>query len=125
MFECRVAAEGAILVVEDEPLLRLMAVDLVEAAGYDVLDCADADEAIRIIESRPDIRVVFTDIDMPGSMNGMKLAAAIRRRWPPIGLILTSGHYERADVELPARGLFFPKPYLGSEVIDALRRMAA
>ena len=80
-----------VLVVEDEPLLRLAAVEMVEDAGYVAVEAADAFEAVRILESRDDIRIVFTDIDMPGGMSGVTLAAAIRDRWPPIDIIMTSG----------------------------------
>ena len=80
-----------VLVVEDELFSRLHAVDLIERAGYAAVEAANADEAIAILEARKDIRIVFTDIDMPGSMDGLKLSHAIRKRWPPIELILTSG----------------------------------
>lgn len=114
-----------VLVVEDEPLLRMMAVDLVEGAGFEAIEAADADEATRILEARTDIRIVFTDIDMPGSMDGIKLAAAIRGRWPPIEIIVTSGHHTARDVKLPARGVFFSKPYDRRAVVETIRRMAA
>jgi DNA-binding LytR/AlgR family response regulator len=76
------------------------------------------------LESRNDIRIVFTDIDTPG-MDGMKLAACIRHRWPPVEIILTSGHVAPADAAIPERGLFFPKPYDPRAVGQAMRRMAA
>ena len=86
---------------------------------------ASADEAVAILESRTDIRIVFTDIDTPGAMDGMRLAAAIRDRWPPIEIILTSS-YKAPDLEsLPARGLFFAKPYDDAKVLQAIRRFAA
>lgn len=100
-----------VLVVEDEPLQRMMAVDLVEDAGFTAAEARDADEAVRILESRADICIVLTDIDMPGSMDGMMLAAAIRNRWPPIEIILVSGHVRDCKVMLPERGVFFSKPY--------------
>ncbi|MEN3148202.1 response regulator [Neorhizobium sp. IRAMC:178] len=114
----------AVLVVEDEPLLRLMAMDLVEDAGFEAIEAADADEAVRILEGRTDIRIVFTDIDMPGSMNGMKLAAAVRDRWPPIDIIIVSGHVRLSDVDLPDRSVFFSKPYDWRKVTATLHRMA-
>jgi DNA-binding LytR/AlgR family response regulator len=77
------------------------------------------------LESRNDIRIVFTDINMPGSMDGMKLAAGIRDRWPPVEIILTSGHVAAKDLKVPERGLFFPKPYDPQIVSEAMRRMAA
>lgn len=95
------ARRQSVLIVEDEPLLRLMAIDVVEDAGFDAVEASDADEAIRILESRTDITIVFTDIDMPGSMDGLRLAAAVRDRWPPIRIIVTSGYGRFADPVLP------------------------
>jgi CheY-like chemotaxis protein len=114
-----------VLVVEDDFLNRLHAVNLVEDAGYVAVEASNADEAITILEARKDIRIVFTDIDMPGSMDGLKLAHAIRERWPPIELILTSGHFNLNDDEIPERGRFFPKPYRDQEIISALQHFVA
>jgi len=114
-----------VLVVEDDFLNRLHAVNLVEDAGYIAVEASNADEAITILETRKDIRIVFTDIDMPGSMDGLKLAHAIRERWPPIELILTSGHFDIRDDEIPERGRFFPKPYRDQEIISALQHFVA
>lgn len=114
-----------VLVVEDEPLLRMMAMDLVEDAGFEVVEAANADEAVRILEARADIRIVFTDIDMPGSMDGMKLALSVRDRWPPIEIIIVSGHVRIADRDLPARSVFFSKPYDTQKVTAMLHQMAA
>ena len=97
-----------VLVVEDEFFSRLHAVDLVNDADYTAIEASNADEAIAILEARKDIRIVLTDIDMPGSMDGLKLAHAIRKRWPPIELILTSGHHFKDD-DMPERGRFFPE----------------
>ena len=77
-----------------------------EAAGYRAIEVSNADEAIAILEARKDIRIVFTDIDMPGSMDGLKLARAIRDRWPPIELILTSGHFDVPEGDIPERVYF-------------------
>ena len=114
-----------VLVVEDEVLSRLHAVDLVEDAGYTAIEASNADEAIAILEARKDIRIVLTDIDMPGSMDGLKLAHAIRKRWPPIELILTSGHFHLTDDDMPERGRFFPKPYRDQDIVSALQHFAA
>jgi CheY-like chemotaxis protein len=118
-------ARTVILIVEDEPLLRMAAVDMVEDAGFEAVEAADATEAVRILETRMDIRIVFTDIDMPRGMDGMKLAACIRDRWPPIMIVLTSGHHHAPDVSMPAHSLFFPKPYRERDVVAAFRRMAS
>ena len=114
----------AVLIVEDEPLVRLCAVETVEGAGFEVIEAANADEAIRILESRSDIRVVFTDLHMPGSMDGLKLAHAVRNRWPPIKIIVTSGRDRVAEQDLPAGGRFFAKPYDLSAIKDVLRDWA-
>lgn len=118
-------ATQVVLVVEDEPLLRLMAVDLVEEAGFTAIEAANADEAVAILEQRQDIRIVFTDVDMPGSMDGLKLALAVRDRWPPIEIIVTSGHVRLTEVNLPVRTVFFPKPYDSRLVVDTMQRMGA
>lgn len=118
-------SKGVILVVEDEPLLRILAVDFMEEAGFEVIDVGSADEAVLILEARSDIRIVFTDIDMPGSMDGMKLAAAVRDRWPPVEIVVVSGHKRHSEIVLPERAVFFPKPYNIEAVTTTLNRMAA
>ncbi len=117
--------KAIVLVVEDEPLLRMAATFLVEDAGLDFIEASSADEAIRILEARTDIHIVFTDIDMPGSMDGLKLAEAVRGRWPPIEIIVTSGHRTVGVDDLPRGSVFFAKPYRDDEVIATLQRMAA
>jgi CheY-like chemotaxis protein len=114
----------AVLIVEDEPLVRIGAVNLIEDAGFEVIEAANADEAIGILECRSDVRVVFTDIHMPGSMDGLKLAHAVRNRWPPIRIIVTSGRELIAEQVLPEGGRFFAKPYNPIEILDALRGWA-
>jgi CheY-like chemotaxis protein len=111
----------AILIVEDELLLRLDTAGALEDAGFQVVEAANADEAIRILEARSDIRVVFTDVHMPGSMDGLKLAHAVRNRWPPVKIIVTSGHERVAEEDLPAGGRFFAKPYDLGEITDTMR----
>src|SRR5690349_15817059 len=92
MAECSGAsAVMKILVVEDEPLIRLGLASLVEEAGYPVAEAANADQAIRILEADSSFRVVITDVDMPGSMDGLRLAHYVRDRWPPIQLVVISG----------------------------------
>ena len=115
-----------VLVVEDEPLMLMDALDVVTEAGFQAIGAKNADEAIRILESRDDIRIVFTDVNMPGSMDGIKLAHAVRDRWPPIEIIVTSGlTVENVQELLPERGIFFPKPYTPAQVASALKRLAA
>lgn len=114
-----------VLVVEDEPLLRMMAVDMVEEAGFIAVEAADSHQAIAILKARTDIRIVFTDIDLPGGLDGMKLAAAIRDRWPPVEIIMTSGHLKPATCDMPPRSVFYPKPYPQERVIATMQAMAA
>ncbi len=113
-----------VLVVEDEPMLRTLAVDIVELNGFTAIEASNADEAVAVLESRSDIDIVFTDVEMPGSMDGLGLAKAIRWRWPPIELIVTSGR-NKSDASIPERGVFFQKPYRVGEIAKALQRMAA
>ena len=112
-----------VLVVEDEPLLLMLAGEIVEDAGFEPILAHNADEAILILESRDDISIVFTDVRMPGSMDGIRLAAAVRDRWPPIKLVVVSGHVTGAS-ELPAGAHFYRKPYIAEKIAASLRELA-
>ena len=112
---------AAILVVEDEPLLNLDISDALCAKGYDVIAVINSDDAIRALEFRHDIHTIFTDINMPGSMDGLKLAAAVRDRWPPVNIIVTTGMKAPHCDKLPANSIFIAKPYRNDEVIKAIR----
>jgi CheY-like chemotaxis protein len=117
------AKRPVVLVVEDDFLIRMNAAEMIEEAGFTVVEAANSDEAIVVLESRLDITVVFTDIQMPGSMDGLKLAAAIRGRWPPIQIIATSGLVDVRKDDLPKGGRFLPKPYSPAQIISALREV--
>ncbi len=110
-----------VLSVEDEPLIAEFVQASLEDAGYTVISAANADEAIAILQNRSDIRLIITDIDMPGSMDGLKLAAAVRNRWPPIKIIITSGKHRPDANALPESSLFLPKPYSIDSVVEAVR----
>jgi CheY-like chemotaxis protein len=112
-----------VLVVEDEFLLRMEAADMIKAAGFEVVEAGNADQAIEILEARRDITLVFTDIQMPGSMDGLKLARAVRGRWPPIKIVATSGHLHIRETDLPEGGRFLPKPYSSTEINGLLREL--
>lgn len=112
-----------ILIVEDEFLLRIDSAAMLESAGFEVIQAGDADEAISILSARSDIHVVFTDIQIPGSMDGLKLARFVRHRWPPVKIVATSGHVHIEDDDLPAGSVFLPKPYHGPELVAALREL--
>ena len=114
-----------VLVVEDEPLILMLAIEMIRDAGFEPLWASNADEAIRILESPGDIRIVFTEINMPGSMDGIRLAQAVRGRWPPIKIIVMSG-FSGGDLKLlPEGSQFIPKPYDADQISDALRSLAA
>src|SRR5260370_27369392 len=114
-----------VLMVEDEFVLRKEAVDMIAAAGFEVVEAGNADEAIDILEARRDITVVFTDIQMPGSMDGLKLARAVRGRWPPIKIVATSGQGDLREMDLPEGGRFLRKPYSSGEIAGLLRELTA
>jgi two-component system, response regulator PdtaR len=114
-----------VLVVDDDFLVRLNALSLLEEAGFGVLEAGSADEAIAVLERRKDIRIVFTDINMPGSMDGLRLAHAIRDRWPPIDIVLTSGRMCVREEDMPERGVFLGKPYEPGELVQMVRSLAS
>ena len=115
--------QPTVLVVEDQPLTRVATVETLEDAGFQVLEASNADEAIRILEARDNVRIVFTDIDMPGSMDGLKLARAVRDRWPPIKIVITSGQLIPNEANLPAGGRFVAKPYDPARIASTLWEM--
>jgi CheY-like chemotaxis protein len=112
-----------ILVVEDEMLLRMRAVDMVEDAGYVPIEAVDADEALAILQSRSDIVLLFTDIQMPGSMTGLQLALAVHERWPRIKIILASGQLNLSQSEIPENSRFFGKPLDSGDMVAEIREM--
>ena len=113
-----------ILIVEDDLLIGAWVEETLLAAGYEVTSASDADQAIRILEKDPSISLVFTDIDMPGKMDGLKLAAAVRNRWPPAHIVIASGMYRPRADEMPVRSVFLQKPYLPNDVLGALNEAA-
>ena len=118
------AKRAVILVVEDELLIRMNAVEMIEEA-FEVVEAGNADEAIVILEGRVDVAVVFTDIQMPGSMDGLKLAAVVRLRWPPIKIVVTSGQVKIGVGDLPQGSRFLQKPYSPAEIMKTLRELIA
>lgn len=114
-----------VMVVEDEPMLRLDAIDMIEGAGFDVVAASNSAEAIKVLEHNDAVRIIVSDIQMPPGMNGMQLVAYARKHWPHVEVVLISGNLNRADVKLPERGLFFSKPYRPAEVVAALNKLVA
>ena len=114
-----------VLIVEDEPLQRLDMIDMAERAGFEVLEAHDASHAVALLETRTDVRLVLTDIDMPGAMDGMNLAAAVRKRWQPIEIIIITAGPAPAQSEMPERAFFMTKPLNYERVIETMQRMTA
>lgn len=112
-----------VLVVDDEPLIRMDAVGMLEEAGFNVIEAGNADEAIDILQTTTDIWAIFTDVDMPGSMDGLRLAHAVRDRWPPVHIFVISGHRVIEADDLPASGRFFSKPYDSIAVLAAFAEL--
>ena len=112
-----------VLIVEDEYLVRTGTRDAVETAGFDVLEAGDADEAIAILTARNDVSLIFTDVHMPGSMDGLKLAHFVRDRWPPVKIVATSGRVRITDSDLPEGGRFLPKPYSAGDIASTLHEL--
>jgi DNA-binding NtrC family response regulator len=105
------------LLVEDEPMIRAIGMDALEEAGFEVIEAKDADEAVRILEGLGEVHVLFTDVRMPGSMNGLELAQLVHERWPAMKILVTSGDTWPTPSALPDDGHFLPKPYR----LDALQ----
>lgn len=114
-----------VLVVEDEPLILLEVVDDLVDRGFVVLEATNAAEAIVTLIDHPEIEILFTDVDMPGGMDGLMLAAAVRDRWPPIKIIVTSGHRNVNVDDIPTESRFFGKPYQSQAVSSAMVEMMA
>jgi CheY-like chemotaxis protein len=114
---------AVVLIVEDEMMVRMFAVDMVEDAGYTPVEAADADEAIAILETRSDIALMCTDIQMPGSMDGLGLARTVHERWPSIKIIVVSGQLSPSSVDLPPCSRFFGKPLQAGQMIAQMQSM--
>jgi DNA-binding NtrC family response regulator len=115
------ATAPTILVVEDDTLIRMVGADLIADAGFHVLEAASADEALAILEGAQ-VELLFSDIDMPGSMDGLALAEVVHKRWPCVKLLLTSGHHKLPDSEVPDHGHFVAKPYDHDRLVDQIRK---
>lgn len=113
-----------VLVVEDEPLIRLDAADMIEDAGCNVLQVGDADTALFTLNKRNDVQVLFTDVDMPGSMDGIELAHRVADKWPGISIIIASGKLGLDKMDLPTGAVLLAKPYPYSQVELALQNAA-
>ncbi len=110
-----------VLIVENEAIIRLELADQLRDMGFIALEAADADEAIALLESCPGISVMFTDVTMPGSMDGLRLAHHVRLRWPPMKIIVASGKVDAQLAALPEGSIFLPKPYRPEALAEALK----
>lgn len=110
-----------VLVVEDEPLIRMVAIDALEDNGFAILEADDAGAALKMLEDTPGIALIFTDINMPGDIDGMDLAAEVAKRWPKIEIIVTSGGVRLATADIPDSGKFLPKPYDTAQLIHLVK----
>jgi two-component system, response regulator PdtaR len=120
MTEIPSADHPTILVAEDDMLLRLHATDLLEENGYTVLEANSAEEALRVMETRKDVRLLFTDIQMPPGIDGLELARQVHRRWPKVLLVITSGQMQPTKAEIADDGQFIRKPYRAQELLGKL-----
>ena len=114
---------STVLVVEDDEILRTCTANVVADAGFTPVEAANADEAFAILENRSDIALLFTDIQMPGSMDGLDLARTVHDRWPAIKIILVSGRVELSERERPVNSRFFRKPSAMKQMIEGLQEM--
>ena len=112
-----------VLVVEDEPLVRMLAADILEEDGFEVVEAAMAPAALAILERRQDVTALFTDIDMPGGMNGLELAKVVYERWPQVAIVVTSGVFRVGADKLPGDGVFIGKPYATSAPVRVIREL--
>jgi CheY-like chemotaxis protein len=112
-----------VLLVEDEALVRMMAADVLrEEGGFKVVEAADADEALTVLDATADVRALVTDVEMPGSLDGFTLARVVKQAWPQIGIVVTSGRMAPGPKDLPSGALFMPKPYRPADLLAAVRR---
>jgi CheY-like chemotaxis protein len=117
--------KAVVLVVEDNLVIRMGTVEFLTDSGFETLEANNADAAIQVLEARLDIHLVFTDVEMPGSMDGIKLSHYIRNRWPPVYLIVASGKPMLRECHLPIGARFFPKPYSYSVIVETMTGMMA
>jgi two-component system, response regulator PdtaR len=123
MTATQTAPEPLILVVEDQEILRLYAADLLEEHGFRVVEAQNAAAALKVLETRNDVRLLFTDIQMPGALDGMDLAREVHQRWPRVLLVITSGQKKPTEAEIPDHGRFVAKPYRAAELLGQVDDM--
>jgi len=105
--------------------IRMVAVDALEERGFAILEACDAREALDILQRTPSIALIFTDINMPGKIDGLDLATVVAKRWPDIEIIVTSGGVRLEPADIPDSGKFLPKPYAIEQLIALVRKQLA
>ena len=123
MTEDTVLSERSILVVDDEALIRINLAAFFEDEGFQVFEAGNADEAIGILAANPSIQVVLTDVQMPGSMDGVKLAHYVHKRFPPTLLVVASGAVRLTAADLPEHSMFIAKPFDPRFVLGEIDRL--
>lgn len=113
--------KSAVLVVEDEPLVRRMAAEIISNAGWTALEARNSREALALLGHRPDVKVLFTDLELPGAMSGMQLSERVHRIRPDVELVVTSARGSVARRQIPDEGTFLRKPYRLSDLVRVLR----
>lgn len=116
-------AKTVVLVVEDEPLILMDAMQSLEDAGFEVVDAYDGEHALIRLAERPDINAVFTDVNMPGRFDGVQLAKMVSERRPEMVILVTSGAIKVQRSDLPEGGQFIPKPYRGEQVAKLIEEL--
>lgn len=119
------AAKLPVLVVEDEIFIRMVAVDTLEDRGYAILEAGNANEAMAVLEQTPGIALIFTDINMPGDIDGLDLATEVAKRWRHIEIIVTSGAVRLSSEDIPDAGAFLPKPYAPADLARLVKEQLA
>lgn len=118
-----VADAPVVLLVEDEALIRIVASDVLAEAGFRTLEACSADEALTMLEAKPETVALVTDVNLPGSLDGFGLARLVEGRWPETGIVVVSAHACPGEGDLPPHALFLPKPYQPSALIEAVRQV--
>jgi CheY-like chemotaxis protein len=117
------SSQIVILVVDDNGVLRMHAAELLKEAGYEVLEAADTEAAVGFLEARSDIKLLFTDVQLPAGRDGLSLAQQVTRQWPDVLLLITSGGPKIADESIPHDARFLTKPYSNREVLGHIDAM--
>ena len=110
-----------ILIVEDEPLVRELEADILLGGGFRLLEAATADEAFEILRGGAEVQLIFTDVDMPGSINGFEFARLVQQGWPEVAILVSSGKMRPGPGDLPERAKFIPKPYRPAQLVQEIR----